>query len=148
MAWAGEGFARGLIFTCRPPYPLFNIYHSKFDNSHISIWQLTNTELRPIAPSPFFFYATRGLLEGTHRSATQSLCFQGPWAGEGQIKASLAPSIFPCSPQISLTAGSCRAKPPPSPTRTLFTIWGHRPTINPPLPFHQGHIVREQWAFK
>lgn len=80
MAWAGEGFARGLISTCGPSCPLFNIYHSKFDNSHISIWQLTNAELGPVVPSPFF-------------STPPGVCWKAPIDQQLRASASRAPGL-------------------------------------------------------
>lgn len=120
-AQAGQPFSSlgSQVIISPTPHVLCNIHLGKFDNSHVSISRSTaRTEIhRTMAHSPSLFFLTPGVC-GDELSSSQHQLL-GPGTGEGQIKDSLAFSIR--SPQISLTAGLCRAKPPSAPTYPLFT---------------------------
>lgn len=123
---------------------LFSIHRGKFNDSHVSIWMLAAHTPTLCLQSQPVLSATRSMLGCTQCSAARSPSLQAPGLGRGKSKPAWRLPSSLRSPQISLTAGLCRAKPPPAPSYPLFTQWGHRPTIEQPLPFHQGHIVREQ----
>lgn len=110
-----------LISQTAPTTALFNIHLGKFDDSHISIWLSAAHGPTPSFTTQLVLSAAGGLLGRTQSSASHSPSLQAPELGRGKSKpAWLLPSSLR-SPQISLTAGICRAKPPPPPSYPLFT---------------------------
>lgn len=85
---------------------------------------------------------------GTHPdSASRSPRLQALRRGRGKNQSLLDSFLLPCAHLKSASQRGCvLPKPLPAP---YSPIRGDRPTIEQaetPWPFHQGHIVREQWA--
>ena len=108
LSWLAV-YCQLLISHTAPANALFNIHLGKFDDSHISIWLSAAQAPTPssVALSPSLFRCRRGSA-GTHPELSISQ-FQppSPGAGEGQIKASMAPSHFPCAHLKSASQQGC-----------------------------------------
>ncbi|KAK5878137.1 hypothetical protein CesoFtcFv8_025574 [Champsocephalus esox] len=97
LSWLAV-YCQQLISHTAPANALFNIHLGKFDDSHISMWLSAAYVPNPLLHSPQFqpvLSAARGPLGRTQSSASHTNQPPGPGAGEGQIKACLAPSFFP-----------------------------------------------------
>lgn len=79
-----------------------------------------NPLLHGLRPQPVLS-AARGLLGRTQSSGSRSPSLQALGLGRGKSKPPWRLPSSLRSPQISLTAGLCRAKPPPAPSYPLFT---------------------------
>lgn len=117
-----------LISHTAPANALFNIHLGKFNDSHISIW-LSAAHPPPLpipsrstAHSPSLFSPPPGVCWDAPRAQHLTVPASRPrgWGGANQSLLWRPPSSLR-SPQISLTAGSCRAKPPPAPSYPLST---------------------------
>lgn len=112
---------------------LFDIHLGKFNDSHISIWLSAAHAAAPgsrVPQSQLTLSAAGGLLGRTQSSASHSPRLQAPGLGRGKSKpVRLLPSSLH-SPQISLTAGLCHAKPLPAPA-PLGAQAHHRAARNP-----------------
>lgn len=100
---------------------LFNILRGKFDDSHDSIWLSAAHAPTPCLQSQPVLSTTRGMLGCTQSSAAHSPSLQALGLARGKSKPAWRLPSSLRSPQISLTAGLCRAKPPPAPSYPLFT---------------------------
>ncbi len=121
LSWLAV-YCQLLISHTAPTNALFNIHLGKFDDSHISIWLSAAHAPTPCstARGPSLFSLPPGVCS-TQSSASRSPSLQALGLGRGKSKPAWRLPSSLRSPQISLTAGLCRAKPPPAPSYPLFT---------------------------
>lgn len=109
LSWLAV-YCQLLISHTEPANALFNIHLGKFDDSHISIWLSaarapTPSSAGPAAPACSL--RRRGSAGTYPELSISQLQPPGPGAGEGQIKACVAPSFFPRAHLKSASQRGC-----------------------------------------
>lgn len=123
LSWLAV-YCRRLISHTASANALFNIHLGKFDDSHISIWLSAAYAPAPCSTTrgPSLLSLPPGVFwDAPRASASHSPSLQAPGLGRGKSQPAWLLSLSLRSPQISLTAGLCRAKPPPALSYPLFT---------------------------